>query len=105
MKVLFDQGTPAPLRLSLEEHSVDTAYEMGWSSLRNGELLDRAEQSGYDLLVTTDQQLPHQQDLASRNLAVLVLMSTSWPRMQSRAQDIREVIGEMRAGEYREFAI
>ena len=105
MKVLFDQGTPVPLRLFLEEHSVDTAFEMGWSSLRNGELLDRAEQDGYELLVTTDQQLRHQQDLSSRSLAVLVLLSTSWPRMQPRVQEIQSAIGNMRTGEYREFAV
>ena len=44
MKVLFDQGTPAPLRQHLPEHSIDSAFEMGWSHLRNGQLLDRAEE-------------------------------------------------------------
>jgi hypothetical protein len=40
MKVLFDQGTPAPLRHALPGHAVSTAYEMGWASLTNGDLLD-----------------------------------------------------------------
>ena len=105
MKILFDQGTPVPLRNSLEEHNVDTAYEMGWSSLRNGDLLDRAERNGYELLVTTGQQLQHQQDLSSRGVAVLVLLSTSWPRIQIRVQEIRAAIDAMTAGEYREVAI
>ena len=48
MKILLDQGTPAPLRHYLQERSVDTAFEMGWSNLRNGELLDRAEESGFE---------------------------------------------------------
>jgi len=43
MRVLFDQGTPDPLRQSLLGHEVATAYERGWSSLKNGELLDVAE--------------------------------------------------------------
>lgn len=54
MRVLFDQGTPNPLRLALTAHVVSTAYEMGWSSLSNGDLLDAAE-AQFDAFVTTDQ--------------------------------------------------
>ena len=43
MRVLFDQGAPAPLRGALTAHVVSTAYEMGWSALSNGDLLDAAE--------------------------------------------------------------
>ena len=64
MKLLFDQGTPAPLRRHLHGHSVDTLAEKGWSEKGNGELLDLAEREGYDVLVTTDQSQPHQQNLA-----------------------------------------
>ena len=52
MKVLFDQGTPAPLRELLSGHKVSTAYELGWSTLRNGELLAMAEAGGfYEVLI------------------------------------------------------
>ena len=80
MKVLFDQGTPVPLRRHLHPHEVDTAAEKGWSSLQNGELLARAEEAGYEVLVTTDQHLRYQQKLTGRKLRIVVLMSTSWPR-------------------------
>ncbi len=105
MKIILDQGAPAPLRRYLQGHSVDTAFEMGWSTLHNGELLARAEESGYELLITTDQQLRHQQDLASRRLAVLVLLSTSWPRMQSRIHEILEVVNRLQPGYYEEVSI
>jgi hypothetical protein len=59
MKILFDQGTPVPLRQHLSSHTVETAYEKGWSGLRNGDLLARAEAEGFDALVTTDQNLRH----------------------------------------------
>lgn len=52
MRILFDQGTPAPLRTHLIGHTVETAFELGWSNLQNGELLAMAENS-FDLLVTT----------------------------------------------------
>ena len=54
MRVLFDQGTPVPLRDYLSQHTVDTAFECGWSEMENGELLDTAEREGYQLLITTD---------------------------------------------------
>jgi hypothetical protein len=54
MRILFDQGTPVPLRDHLIGHTVETAFELGWSTLENGELLAAAEHS-FDLLITTDQ--------------------------------------------------
>ncbi|HXX04055.1 MAG TPA: hypothetical protein VEJ37_06945 [Xanthobacteraceae bacterium] len=61
MKILFDQGTPAPLRRALMEHAVSTAYEMGWGQLDNGQLLAAAELE-FDVLVTTDKNLRYQLD-------------------------------------------
>lgn len=84
MKILFDQGTPVPLRRQLAGHTVETAYERGWSTLQNGQLLAAAEEAGFDLLVTTDQHLRYQQAVTGRALAIIVLMSTSWPRIQRR---------------------
>ena len=78
MKILFDQGTPEPLRKSLTSHDVSTAHEMGWSQLSNGELLDAAERA-FDAFVTTDQNIRHQQNLSGRALAIVVLTTTSWP--------------------------
>ncbi|NQV09591.1 MAG: hypothetical protein HQ527_00215 [Cyanobacteria bacterium] len=39
MRILFDQGTPVPLRRSLTGHVIATAYELGWSTVTNGELI------------------------------------------------------------------
>jgi hypothetical protein len=81
MRILFDQGTPVPLRRHLSGHTVSTAYEMGWSGLANGDLLAAAE-AQFDLLLTTDQNLRYQQNLSGRQLAILVLPTTSWPEIQ-----------------------
>ena len=61
MRILFDQGTPVPLRPLLRGHGVDTAYERGWSTLANGDLLNAAEAASYEIFITTDQKIPHQQ--------------------------------------------
>lgn len=105
MRILFDQGTPVPLRRHLAGHSVDTAFERGWSDLYNSVLLERAEEDGYQLLITTDQNLRYQQNLADKQLAVLVLLSTSWPRMQLRIDDIRAVVDKIGPGNSREVPI
>ena len=105
MRILFDQGTPAPLRDHLTEHSVDTAFERGWSNLRNGTLLDHAEADRYELLITTDQSLRHQQNLGHRRLGVLVLLAASWPRIRLRVDDIRAAVGRTRPGTFVEVAV
>ena len=102
MKVLFDQGTPVPLRRQLPGHQVRTAYEMGWGELSNGDLLKAAE-AEFDLLVTTDQNLSYQQNLAGRRLAILVLPTTSWPKISRHASFVAEAVGQMQPGDYREL--
>jgi hypothetical protein len=105
MRILFDQGTPAPLRRHLPEHAVETAFERGWSTLVNGVLLDTIERDGYDLLITTDTNLKYQQNLAGRRLAIIVLLSTSWPRIRRQIDEIREAIGRAHPGSYEEVGI
>jgi hypothetical protein len=70
MKLLFDQGTPVPLREHLSNHRVETAYEKGWSNLKNGDLLTHAEAEGFDALITTDQNLRHQQNLTKWKISI-----------------------------------
>ena len=105
MRILFDQGAPVPLRQHLPSHAVDTAFERGWSTLSNGELLDMAEQEGYALLITTDQNLRYQQHLANRQLAIIVPLSTSWPRIQLRIETIQAAVESIVAGGYQEIAL
>jgi len=105
MKILFDQGTPVPLRRHLTGHSVTTAYEQGWADLSNGALLKAAEEAGYQLFVTTDQNLRYQQNLRERQITIVVLLPTSWPRIRLRVDEIRKIIEAMRLGGYTEIPI
>ena len=104
MRVLFDQGTPAPLRGALTAHVVATVYEMGWSALSNGDLLDSAE-AQFDAFVTTDQNLRYQQNLAGRRLAIVVLPFASWPKLQSHVASIVSAIDSLKPGDYVEVAL
>ena len=105
MRVLFDQGTPEPLRHLLAQHEVATAYERGWSRLKNGELLDAAENEGYAVLVTTNSNLKHQQNLQLRRIAIVVLSTPSWPRLQRANVSVVRAIEQATPGSYTEVAI
>lgn len=101
MRILLDHGTPTPLRHALIGHVVSTAYEMGWAELDNGELIKAADDS-FDIFITTDQNLRYQQNLAGKKLAVLVLPTTSWPKIQRHLPEIVAAADAIRPGEFRE---
>ncbi len=105
MRVLFDQGTPLPLRKHLPSHQISTAFELSWSELKNGELIAQAEQSGFEVLVTTDQNLKYQQSLAARRIAIVVLSTTSWPRIQQHVAAVLEALETAIAGAFIEVPI
>lgn len=105
MKILFDQGVPAPLSQSLTGHTVLTAYKMGWSTLKNGDLIRSAESGGFDVFVTTDTNLKYQQNLSGRRIAIVVLLSTSWPRIQHKVTEISSSIDGISLGAFVEIAI
>lgn len=104
MRVLFDQGTPVPLKQHLPGHQVETAFERGWARFSNGELLAAAE-GRFDALVTTDRNLRYQQSLAGRKLAVLVLPTTSWPRLRDQIEKISTALDRLKPGEYLELQL
>jgi hypothetical protein len=104
MKILFDQGTPAPLRHELPGHNVSIAYEMGWAELENGDLLKAAEGT-FDAFITTDQNLRYQQNLSGRHLAILVLSTTSWPKIQRHLKKVVAAVNALRPGDFVELNV
>jgi len=98
VKVLFDQGTPVPLRRALPGHDVSTAYQMGWSTLMNGELLAAAEAAGFAAIVTTDKNIRHQQSIADRRFGIVVLPTTDWSKIRRNATRVAEALGTVRPG-------
>ena len=104
MLLLFDQGTPLPLRKYLPDHTVISAFEKGWSELENGELLAAAEAEGFDALITTDQNLRYQQNLSGRKIAVIVLLTTNWPRIEKNISLVVDAIANISDGNYLEIS-
>ena len=79
MKILFDNGVPNPLAGSLTGHLVAFSRQIRRHELKNGELIQQAEEAGYELLLTTDKNMRYQQELAGRRIAVVVLGQQQWP--------------------------
>jgi hypothetical protein len=105
VRVLFDQGTPVPRRNHIPGHHIETANELGWGNLKNGELLQQADVLNFDVLVTTDQNLKYQQNLADRRVAIVVLKSTSWPRIQKVLASVVDAIDKILPNGYVEVEV
>jgi hypothetical protein len=103
MRVLFDQGTPVPLGRFLNSHTVTTVYEKGWSRTRNGDLLRLADQQMFEVFLTTDQNLKYQQNLTDRQIAIVVLPTTSWPVIQKHTAKIAAVLDSIAPGDFIEI--
>ena len=99
MKILFDANTPAPLARFLRGHQVVRADELGWQGLDNGTLLDAAEDAGFDLLITCDQNVPYQQNLTSRKLALVILSSNHWPTLRRVVAQISTAVDFAQTGQ------
>ena len=95
MRILFDQGVPKPLQAYLSGHNVERTFLLGWSTKKNGELLKLAEEAGFTLLVSTDQNLQHQQQLAQRKLAIFILGRGNWPEIKPYAELIATEINRI----------
>lgn len=84
---------------------MSTAYELGWSTLKNGELLAVAESNGFDVFVTTDTNLAYQQNLSIRKIAIVVLSTTSWPRIQKSVAAIVSAVDAATPNSYQTVSI
>ena len=73
MRILLDECVPRPIRRELTGHDVRTIREMGWAGKKNGELLALMAGTGFEVLLTVDQNLRYQQNLAASGVAVVVM--------------------------------
>jgi hypothetical protein len=105
MRILFDQGTPAPLIPFLEGNTVTQAKDRGWERLVNGELLKAAEEAGFEVLLTTDKNMKAQQNLKTRAIAIVVLGNSQWRIVQRHVRKIAVAVNGATPGSYSEVNI
>lgn len=101
MRVLLDENVDRRLRRTFDKgHDVLTAVERGWSGKENGELLDLARRE-FDVFVTTDKGIPHQQNVIRLDLAFILLdaRSNSFEDLAPLMEQVNGLLGEARLGE------
>ena len=106
MLVLFDHGTPRTLaRYLIDHHTVTEARARGWERVENGELLTPAEEAGFEVLVTTDQNLSYQQNLTSRKIALVVPGKGQWSLIKVHIPQIVAAVNAATPGSFAEIDI
>ena len=101
LRILFDKNVPVGVRGFLAGHEVRTVVEMKWPlQLENGELLNASETAGFDAIVTADQNIKYQQNLAGRKLTLVVLGSNIWPVVRGHAVVIAATVDAATPGSY-----
>lgn len=98
MRVLLDESVPVQVRNALSAHQVSTAVEMGWKGISNGELLNRAETDGFELLIVADKNFQYQQNLKGRSIAILELWTNHRPTLENHFERIRVAAETAAAG-------
>lgn len=105
MKILFDHGTPRSIAKNLPGHQVTRAAELGWHEIGNGELIRRAEESGFEVILSRDQNIRYQQNLEQRQIAIVILMDQQWPNVRLHLEKIAAVVSAATPGSYCEVEI
>ena len=102
MNILLDECTPRAVKKRLPHLAIPTVQEMGWSGVKNGELLKLAEQQ-FDVFITTDKNLRHQQNLARIKLAFLLLPTNQVPVVVALLSEIEEALKTIQTGDFVEI--
>lgn len=105
MRILFDNGTPAPLRHALRAHIVVEAIERGWDRLVNGDLIAAAEAEDFEVLVTTDKNMRYQQNLKGRRIAFVVIGNQQWPVLRRYVERVVAAVDAATPGSFTEVEI
>jgi len=105
MLILFDNGTPRGLARFLIGHTVEEARAHGWEELANGELIEAAEQAGFKVMVTTDKNIRYQQNMKTRQIALVVLEHSQWPMVKLVAGNIVAAVNRAEPGSYVEVGV
>ena len=86
--------------MNLPKHDASTVAYMGWSGLKNGNLLSVAEEAGFDVLLTGDKNLSYQQNLTGRRIAIVVLSTQDWPVLKNKLDEISDALAVAIAGSF-----
>jgi uncharacterized protein DUF5615 len=101
MKILLDECVPRRFKDSLPGHDCQTVPEAGLAGQENGALLKAAEQQGFDVFLTIDTSIQHQQNFSGRRIAMLVIRfrSNHLPELLPHLQECLEALRSIKPGQ------
>ena len=100
LRILFDKNVPYSLRRHLIDYHVQTADDEGWAQVSNGDLIRCAEKAGYQILLTCDQNIQYQQNMARRKISMVVLGSNIWPSIRPKIAEIAAALKRVSPGSF-----
>jgi len=104
LTILLDESVPRLVKTRLTEFPIVTVQEIGWSSMKNGELLAAASQQ-FTIFITADQKLRYQQNLTGNRLSIIVLPTNQVPLVITLLTAIRETITTIQPGDLIELSL
>jgi hypothetical protein len=104
MNILLDECTPRVVKKRLGGQNISMVQEMGWAGIKNGELLTLAELR-FEVFITTDKNLRHQQNLSQRKLAFVLLPSNQVPVVEAAIPALEAALGTIKAGDFVEIPL
>jgi hypothetical protein len=99
-RVIFDKKVPVPLRKHLKGYVVRTAEDEGWGQISNGLLVDFASRAGYDILLTCEQNIRYQHNMAGRMISLVVLESNIWTAVLPKVSEITAALARATDGSF-----
>jgi predicted nuclease of predicted toxin-antitoxin system len=100
-RVILDEGVPKILARKLRENGIDAvAFPNDWKQVSDGTLLSDIERQGFQVLVTNDKRMQFQQNMASRNLAVLVLPTNNRIALLEMVAEVADALQRAKPGEF-----
>lgn len=97
MKILLDENLPHALRLELRGHEVFTVTYMGWTGISNGQLLARAAEQGFDVMISTDRGIEYQQGDLPCAVVILMVKSNNIERIRPLIPEIQRTLKSLKA--------
>jgi len=100
LKILLDEGVPDIIKQRLSSFSIFSVKEMAWRGITNGKLLDLMSEHEFQIIITTDKNLPHQQNLAKRQISA-ILPANDIPTVVELLPEIADAIDTILAGDFK----
>lgn len=98
-RVLADHNVPRPLVRLLTAFNIKRAAECGWAELRNGKLLAAAEDNGFEVLLTGDQSIPDENEIAALKIGLVTMSDNHWNIVRDYVPAIAEALHKVKPGQ------